>query len=212
MVEADVDAVRRRLLAAARRRHRAAGIDALGMGEVAREARVARSTVYRYFASREELLTTLLREEVDASATVVARALDAVRDPEERIVEGLVVALRELPRRKLLIELLVDDRLRLRRSIAWNSEAMIGLGRDFLRAVFEPSRRAGRLRDELGEGVLAEWVYRTLLSYLTLPSRWTRDEARLRRVLRHLLVPALLRPAPAAPPRPRRRRRSRAGR
>jgi TetR/AcrR family transcriptional regulator len=212
MVEEDVHAVRARLLVAARRRYRQGGIDALGMGDVAREAHVARSTVYRYFASREDLLTTLLRDEIDASAVVLARALERVRDPAQRIVEGLVVALRELPRRKLLMDLLVGDRPSLRRSIVWSSESMIGLGRDFLRAVFEPSRARGLLRDDLGEGVLAEWIYRTLLSFLMLPSRWSRDERQLRRVLRHLLVPALLRPAPAARPRPRRRRRSPAGR
>jgi hypothetical protein len=40
---------------------------------------------------------------------------------------------------------------------------------------------------------MIEWVYRVLLSFLTLPSNWIKDEQQLRLTLHALLVPVLLR-------------------
>jgi hypothetical protein len=40
---------------------------------------------------------------------------------------------------------------------------------------------------------MVEWVYRVLLSFLTLPSNWIEDEQQLRLTLHALLVPVLLR-------------------
>jgi hypothetical protein len=37
-----------------------------------------------------------------------------------------------------------------------------------------------------------EWVYRLLLSFLTLPSNWVKSDAQLRTTLHALLVPVLL--------------------
>jgi hypothetical protein len=41
--------------------------------------------------------------------------------------------------------------------------------------------------------ILIEWVYRVLLSFLTLPSNWIENDDQLRATLHALLVPVLLR-------------------
>ena len=41
--------------------------------------------------------------------------------------------------------------------------------------------------------MLVEWVYRVLLSFLTLPSNWIKSDQQLRATLHALLVPVLLR-------------------
>ena len=42
--------------------------------------------------------------------------------------------------------------------------------------------------------VLIEWVYRILLSFLTLPSNWVKGRSQLRATLHALLIPVLLKP------------------
>ena len=102
-------------------------------------------------------------------------------------MEGFVLALRLLPRRRLLVELLP-------RLEVWSSRGMIDLGHEFLRDAVAPARAQGRLRADVREERLVEWIYRVLISLLTLPSRWVRDEEELRETLRHLLIPVLLEP------------------
>ena len=53
-------------------------------------------------------------------------------------------------------------------------------------------RDAGVLQDSVRPEILVEWVYRLLLSFLTLPSNWIQSDAQLRTTLHALLVPVLL--------------------
>ncbi len=55
----------------------------------------------------------------------------------------------------------------------------------------ERARELARQAAEKGE-ILVEWVYRLLLSFLTLPSNWIGSDDELRATLRALLVPVLL--------------------
>jgi len=187
MAPPEVEEARARLLDAAVRCWQRSGLDGLAMADIAAEAGVARSTVYRYFPNRDELLLGLARREVQAVRDDMEPRLEALDDPSERIVEGFVLALRMLPRRRLLVELLP-------RLEVWTSRSMIALGKEFLVEAIAPARARGRLRSDLREERLVEWIYRVLISLLTLPARWVRDEDELRDTLRHLLIPVLLEP------------------
>ena len=59
--------------------------------------------------------------------------------------------------------------------------------------VVRPALDAKLLRTEVAPEVLVEWVYRVLLSFLTLPSNAIGNDAQLRTTLHTLLVPVLLR-------------------
>jgi AcrR family transcriptional regulator len=63
-------AVRADIVAEARRQLAEVGAGALSLRSVARELGMASSAVYRYFASRDELLTTLLVEAYDSLGSV----------------------------------------------------------------------------------------------------------------------------------------------
>ena len=187
MAQLEVEEVRATLLDAAVRCWQRGGMETMGMSDIAIEAGVARSTVYRYFPNREALAEGLARRELAAINADMAPLLDAIDDPAERIVEGYVLALRMLPRRRLLVELLP-------RQEVWTSRAMIDLGKEFLRDAVAPARAQGRLRTDVREELLVEWIYRIVISLLTLPSRWVRNEDELRTTLRSLLIPVLLEP------------------
>lgn len=72
--------------AAARRQLAEVGSDALSLRAVARELGVVSSAVYRYFASRDELLTALIVDGYDAigAAAEAAAAASEGRPPGER--------------------------------------------------------------------------------------------------------------------------------
>jgi AcrR family transcriptional regulator len=88
---------RGRILAAARRRFAAQGINATGIAELVAEAHVSRRTLYQQFASKDELIVAYLRELVADPSMLPQRVLD--RDdltPRARLLE-LFAALGEAP-------------------------------------------------------------------------------------------------------------------
>jgi len=109
------------------------------------------------------------------------------------IVEGLILAIREIPRRPLLRAVFVSDEDARARRTVWNSEVIVGFGEELMASVIQPAQDAGMLQDKVKPEILVEWVYRVLLSFLTLPSHWMSDEKQLRATLHALLVPVLLR-------------------
>ena len=77
--------------------------------------------------------------------------------------------------------------------MVWRSDVIVQFGEELMDHVISPAREAGLLQDAVEAEILVEWVYRVLLSFLTLPSNWIRTEAQLRTTLHALLVPVLLR-------------------
>lgn len=66
------------------RRHLATDGANLSLRAVARDMGMASSAVYRYFASRDELLTALIIEAYDAVGAAAERAAEGHRDPLDR--------------------------------------------------------------------------------------------------------------------------------
>ncbi len=105
----------------------------------------------------------------------------------------MILAIRELPKRPLLKAVFISDEDARARRIVWSSEIIVSFGEELMESVIQPALDAGLLRDKVRPQVMIEWVYRVLLSFLTLPSNWIEDEQQLRVTLHALLVPVLLR-------------------
>jgi TetR/AcrR family transcriptional regulator len=92
----DDDEARRRLLAAAGRCIVRQGRARVSMTDVADEAAVTRSTLYRYFPTRDDLVTGLIVSRIDAAIEVVVASLrhprDAARSLEDIILRSLARA------------------------------------------------------------------------------------------------------------------------
>ncbi|MBA2945976.1 TetR/AcrR family transcriptional regulator [Streptomyces himalayensis] len=73
-LRADAERNRERILAAARRLYATEGLS-VSMASVAREAGVGKATLSRRFASREELITAVFADRMDAYAEAVTEAL-----------------------------------------------------------------------------------------------------------------------------------------
>lgn len=85
------------IMAAGRRELAEHGADGLSLRAVAREIGMVSSAVYRYVASRDELLTLLIIESYEAIGLAAERAADAGGSPTERFVR-IASAIREWAR------------------------------------------------------------------------------------------------------------------
>lgn len=180
------------IVAAAKRCYLAEGISATGMKEVAASAGIARSTLYRYFPGRDDLLVATIKEEMVEVNARIRSKLAAFSSPADQVVEGLIVAIKEVPRRPLLRVVFASGEDSRARGVIWGSDVIVSFGEELMDHVISPARDAGLLQDAVPPEVLVEWVYRLLLSFLTLPSNWVRSDAQLRATLHALLVPVLL--------------------
>jgi AcrR family transcriptional regulator len=84
----------REITASARRQLAEVGAPGLSLRAVARELGMASSAVYRYFASRDELLTALIVEAYDAVGEAAERAAASKGSTEQRFV-AVAAAVRE---------------------------------------------------------------------------------------------------------------------
>lgn len=103
---APVDETRRRILEAAVEAASVHGVARLSMSDVARTAGLSRPTLYRYFASRDELFAAALLSETQALVAQVVAELADVHDPRDAIERGILAALR-LTREHSLLDRIV---------------------------------------------------------------------------------------------------------
>jgi AcrR family transcriptional regulator len=169
------------------------GIKETGMKEVAKAANVARSTVYRYFSSRDDVLVAVVKREMEATNLVIRAQLQQYQAAADIIVEGLILALQEIPRRPILKAVFASEENSRARKVIWESDVIVQLGEQLLEHVIQPALDLGLLQDKVPPEAMVEWVYRTLISLLTLPSNWSHSQEDLRAMLHALLVPVLLR-------------------
>lgn len=104
------DAARNRglLLAAAEDEFAQRGLDA-SVADIARRAGVAKGTVFRHFATKEDLIAAIVGGHISA-LTAVARRLLHAADPGAALLEFLTMALRERQQRNLTFLQSVSER------------------------------------------------------------------------------------------------------
>ena len=180
------------ILAAAKRCYLGSGIAATGMKEVAAAAGVARSTVYRYFPGRDELLIATIKQEMVQLNLQIVKKIEGYDNPADLVVEGLIIAIKAIPKRPLLRAVFASEEGSRARRVVWSSDVIVSFGEELMDDVIRPATQAGILQDTVRSEILVEWVYRLLLSFLTLPSNWIKTDAQLRTTLHALLVPVLL--------------------
>ena len=181
-------AIRRRVAAAADEIVREQGIGALRLDSVADRAGLHRSSIYRYFDSKEELVTAVA---VRASLRLGRRVIDRLGDdapPERFFVEGLVIALSELAEDPVLRSLMAPT----------SSEAMARVGgraltegiRPLVEPVFADAERLGILRPGVAPDDALRWLQIVAVGLLRAPGiPAERDD--LAALLEQMLVPAL---------------------
>ncbi len=184
--------VQERLLDSAEECFARFGLTKTTMEDVAKHAGLSRATVYRYFKNRDELLMGVVERESRRTAEQIKLRLREIRNPGEYIVEGILVALAEIPQRPALSMLFVADAVGATSRLLLTSERLVAIALELVLPVIEPARKNGLLRENVEVGAMMEWIFRIIGSYLTVPSARARSEEEMRGLLRTMLLPALL--------------------
>lgn len=173
-----------RILDAAGKLFAARGVAGVGMSEIAQAAGCSRATLYRYFDSREALLTAYVHREARAAGTHLAALTGDIPDPRERLLAGVTHALSMVRASPALS--------------AWFGATTLGVraaeSSDVVRAMtaaFLVSLDAGDAAVPAAAERRARWLVRVLTSLLVSPGRDADDE---RAMLEEFVVPVLLRP------------------
>lgn len=149
------------IVAAAEAEFTAVGVRRASLDEIAREARVSRSTLYRRFPGKEDLLAAVVRR----MSLQLSRDLDeATRGlgPRDAVVEAFVLATREVRGSTLAKRLLVDEPEMLDLVVGGaDPDSLI----DTVGALIAGTlRRAGATMPDADLRVAADLVFRVLVS------------------------------------------------
>jgi AcrR family transcriptional regulator len=183
-------ATRQNVLDAGERLLAARGAD-LTMEDVANEAGVTRTTVYRHVANRDELLTAVVLRTSARLAEQLAAILDGPGPFADRVVESVVLivgAVRDTPHLRAVVSLPDPGR-------RWTQIDSSNAFLDAVWAFFRP--RVQRAVDEEGVELRAtvdrtiDWLLRQALLAMLVPSIAGDDDDALRDELRTFVVPAV---------------------
>jgi len=187
-----------RILRAAFDRIALAGLARTTMEDVARAARVSRQTVYRYFASKEHLITALVLREEEAFLDGARTAFAANDDLTDALEQGILFCLRFAREHPLLDRLLATDSETLLPYLTTRGGPVIARAAEVLR--HEIPRKAWVRADMLEDTV--DTLVRVILSHTLSPS--PRPPARVARGLARVTALALT-GTEGPPPKARRR-------
>ena len=188
---ADSDFAREQILDSAWRCYKQNSVHKTRMDHIAREAKVSRTTIYRYFQNRHEVLMG-----------VIIRALQTVNDQVfERVAATTSFA-------EFLVEVLVNEAELVPQSpvfsVLWDEEAVImsrvkiGSGDIFImmskyfRPRFDAAKAAGEVRDGLDFESCMNWIIHVLSAAVHGGSP-LRGSPAWRQMLWWFLVPAIVR-------------------
>lgn len=186
----DRDSARDLLLDAAQACFDNTGLPGATMEDIARQAGVSRATVYRYFPSRDAVVSGVILR-------AAGRYLDRVRgrivgqpDLGTAILDFVEVTVRAATREPTIGLLFgSDDELAGVGLAEDTSVALFELVTEFLRPVF--ATHWDQVRPGLSVDDAAEWILRTILSLLSVQGPRHRSPEGLDAFLRRLLLPAM---------------------
>jgi TetR/AcrR family transcriptional regulator len=187
----DEEEARRRLIEATARCIVRRGNAQIRMSEVADEAGVARSTVYRYFPSRGDLILGLLLDRVDAALDDAVRTLP---DPEDaaRCLPDLILGPIGLVDGSPVNEALFsEDSSGFVTALELSSEPLLDASMRHFAPLLERWRAAGQIHYDLDVRETLRWLLAVSLILLSPPWRQRSGEAK-RRFLEQYLVRAIV--------------------
>jgi AcrR family transcriptional regulator len=189
----DDDEARRRILDAAGRCIVRRGNAQFRMGEVADEAGVSRSTVYRYFPGRDDVLLGLMLMRVDNALGELVRSLPAPDDPVRSVPEMVLARVESVDGNPLNEALFAAESTGVATVLEKGSEPLVELLLRHYGPLLNRWKLAGRLHGDLDFRSVVQWLHTTTL-FLLGPSWRHRPVADKREFVEQFVVRALVPP------------------
>jgi AcrR family transcriptional regulator len=185
------DDPRMRILDAAGRCIERRGNTQIRMAEVAEEAGMVRSTVYRYFPTRDDLVLGLVLLRVDAALAKLVRSLRFPRDARRSIPPMVLVPAESVVGNPLNEALFATESLALSTVLEVGSEQLVDLIALHFGPLFERWQADGEMYPDLDRREVARWIHTAALVLLS-PAWRGRTTAAKRRFVEQFVVRALV--------------------
>jgi AcrR family transcriptional regulator len=153
----------------------------VGMHEIASAAGCSRATLYRYFENREALYTAYVHREAYRLYREMTEQINAVVDPRERLIEGMMASMRNVRESPALASWFATTQRPIGAEMAEQSEVIRALTEAFVISLApdDPDVVAHRAR----------WLVRVMTSLFLFPGH---DEADERAMLEEFVVPMVV--------------------
>jgi TetR/AcrR family transcriptional regulator len=185
------DDAARRILDAAGRCIVKRGNTQIRMSEVAHDADVVRSTVYRYFPTRDDLLLGLVLRRVDAALGRLVRGLRHPDDPLRCIPRMVLEPAESVDGDQLNEALFASESTSLTAALALGSEQIVDVVVGHYDELFARWQDDGTMHPDLDRREVARWIHTAVLHLLSPPWRH-RSRAAKRRFVDQFVVRALV--------------------
>ncbi len=187
----DVREARDRVLDAAERCLADAGYHRVTMEAIATQAKISRATLYRYFSSRDEVLSGVVVRDSERYLERIRPRVEAEPDLGSAVLEFIRSTLKAA-RRDPSIALIFnsDDTLHTGGILAESSVELFEMVTVFFRPLFE--RWAGQVRSGVSVEDASEWILRNLLGLLTVRGPRRRSSGALDAYLSRYLLPVIV--------------------
>lgn len=167
------------------------GVNGLTMSEIAVHAEVGRATLYRHYASLDDILVALISREMSDLIEELNQIVESSPTLEEKLIEATIYFLREVPRSHVL-RMLFSQSSQLVERMAITSRDFRALGAEFCRPIFEQALEEGRIRPGVTLDQFQEWTSRLTVSFGFNPHIHQNDPILFRQYLLNFMIPSLL--------------------
>ncbi|MFN8026095.1 MAG: TetR/AcrR family transcriptional regulator [Acidimicrobiia bacterium] len=191
--DTDTD-VRNRLIDAAEASYLQRGVSRTTVEDVASIAGVHRTTVYRYFQSKDDLLTSVILRGSREMLLQARKDLEGSGTFGDRIVAAVDGAIESVTQSRWFEVMFTADSLGMTVAGTAADEILTGMA-DLLTPFIEDARRRGEVRADLEPREAVEWLNRIARMMLLELAAHTPDAlqgAERRDVLRRFVLPAVL--------------------
>ena len=189
--------LRDRIMAAAVRCAEGRGVRRFSLEDVAAEAGVSRTTIYRQFpGGRDQLVQEAATWEVARFWRRLGRAVAAESTLEDRLVTGLMVGADMIARSRIMATLQDPDIEELAVVLRPSEPLVHGVIRDYIRSLLVAEQDAGRVGLGVDVDQASDYVTRMTLSVLSSPAGVDlTDAAATRELVRSQFLGGIVRPS-----------------
>ncbi|MCU1353483.1 MAG: transcriptional regulator, TetR family [Acidimicrobiales bacterium] len=166
------------------------GIAKTTVDDVAREAGMARATLYRHVpGGRDQLISEAITWEVGRFFTELAQAVEGSPDLATRLERALIHAHRAVDQHEVLQKVLETEPERLLPQLTESAPIVLAVLRDYLAGLLA----AEQLQPGVTPEQAADWLARMGLSFIIAEGSWDlSDPAAVRRLVREQLLAGIL--------------------
>lgn len=162
------------------------GMDRVTLNDIANEAKVARSTVYKYYSNRDDVLRVALMQSAYGFGLRMLEHIMQFKTAEEKLIETVVYCMVTLPDEPSLMLLSDASLLHLVSEHSLTTPEGLDMGTAMMKTIL--GDKVGSL-EELEE--ISEAAMRFMLSFVTMKSPKERTGDQLRGYVARRLLPAV---------------------